>query len=74
MTVIEVTIELASGRRLVLHYADREGVDVALTAVALTELSGSCELTDAFGRRESFLKSDLADVVVRPVDLRQETS
>ncbi len=66
MTVIEVAVDLKSGRRLALHYADREAADVALMHIALTDATGTCELTDSFERREVFAKADFASVAVRP--------
>ncbi len=65
MTVVELAIELKSGRRFALRYADREAADVALMQIALTDDAGICELTDSFERREVFPKADFANVEVR---------
>jgi hypothetical protein len=65
VTVVELAIELKSGRRFALHYADREAADVALMQLALTDNAGTCDLTDSFDRREAFAKADFANVEVR---------
>jgi len=65
VTVVELAIELKSGRQFALHYADREAADVALMHIALTGNAETCELTDSFERREVFAKADFVNVEVR---------